>query len=88
MRVNLNLNLQIAADELLGDQKGAIVLMNAQTGEIYTLASHPSFDANTLEEQWESLMASPDAPFVEPHHPSCLSCRYVDELARTECLME
>ena len=64
VRVNLNLNLQIAADELLGDQKGAIVLMNAQTGEIYALASHPSFDANTLEEQWESLMASPDAPLL------------------------
>jgi len=64
VRVNLNLNLQIAADELLGDQKGAIVLMNAQTGEIYALASHPSFNANTLAEEWESLMASPDAPLL------------------------
>jgi len=64
VRVNLNLNLQIAADELLGDQKGAIVLMNAQTGEIYALASHPSFNANTLAEEWESLMESPDAPLL------------------------
>jgi len=41
-----------------------VVLLNAQTGEVYALASHPSFDANQLAEEWESLMASPNAPLL------------------------
>lgn len=64
VRLNINLSLQKTADELLGDQKGAIVLLNAQTGEIYALASHPYFDANTLEEEWPTLMSSEEAPML------------------------
>ena len=52
IKLNINMTLQKKADELLGEQKGAIVLANAQTGEIYAIASHPSFDANTLTETW------------------------------------
>ncbi len=64
IKLNVNLALQRKADELLGDHKGAIVLVNAQTGEIYAIASHPSFDANTLSESWDSLMERTDAPLL------------------------
>jgi cell division protein FtsW (lipid II flippase) len=64
IKLNINMALQNKADELLGDHKGAIVLANAQTGEIYAIASHPSFDANTLDETWDSLMQRTDAPLV------------------------
>jgi penicillin-binding protein 2 len=37
------------AYEALGDQRGAVVIMDAQTGQILTLISSPSFDPNVFE---------------------------------------
>lgn len=64
IKLNINLTLQNKADALLGDHKGAIVLVNAQTGEIYAIASHPSFDANKLPQIWEELSTQTDAPLL------------------------
>ena len=64
IKLNINVSLQTTADALLGDEKGAVVLLNASTGEIYALASHPYFDANTLTENWEQLRQDADAPMV------------------------
>ncbi len=64
IKLNINMTLQKKADELLGEHNGAIVLANAQTGEIYAIASHPSYDANTLPENWDSLMERTDAPLL------------------------
>lgn len=64
IKLNINAALQNSADTLLGDEKGAVVLLNATTGEIYALASHPYFDANTLTENWEQLSQNADAPLV------------------------
>lgn len=64
VKLNINMTLQNKADELLGDHKGAIVLANAQTGEIYAIASHPSFNSNTLSETWDDLMLRTDAPLL------------------------
>ncbi len=64
VKVNLNLSLQQAADSLLEGKKGAVVLLNAKTGEIYALASHPYFNANTLADDFETLMSREDAPML------------------------
>jgi len=64
IKLTINSSLQASADTLLGDAKGAVVLLNANTGEIYALASQPYFDANTLTENWEKLSQDPDAPMV------------------------
>lgn len=64
IKLNISLNLQNKADALLGDKTGAIVVLNAQSGEIYALASHPGFDSNLLNEQWDALMESKEAPLL------------------------
>jgi cell division protein FtsW (lipid II flippase) len=64
VKVNLNLSLQKAADTLLEGHKGAVVLLNAKTGEIYALASHPYFNANTLADDFVALMNREDAPML------------------------
>ncbi len=64
IRLSLDVNLQNQADELLGDNKGAIVLMNAQNGEILVMASHPYFDPNVLGQNWENWINDPDYPLV------------------------
>lgn len=62
VRLSLDLNLQRAADDLLGSRPGALVLLNADSGEILAIASHPTFDPNRLEEDWELLISDPGAP--------------------------
>ena len=64
VRLSLDVNLQSFADELLTGNKGAVVLINAQTGEILTLASSPTYNTNHLEEYWAEWNEDPDAPFL------------------------
>ncbi len=64
VRLTLNLNIQKTADELLGQHNGAVIVMNADSGEILTMASHPYFDAASLDEQWDNLIGDEDAPLV------------------------
>jgi len=64
VRLSLNLSLQTKADELLGDHQGAIILMNAETGEILVMASHPTYDPNKLDEEGDALSQSGDSPLL------------------------
>lgn len=64
VRLSLSLALQSKADELLGEHAGAIILMNAKTGEILTMASHPTYDPNKLDEEGAALAQDPSAPLV------------------------
>ena len=64
VRLSLNLNLQTTADELLGEHKGAIVLLNAETGEILVMASHPTYDPAMLDTMDAELTSDADAPLL------------------------
>lgn len=46
LHLSIDLNLQQKALELLGDNKGSIVMVMVDTGEVLTLASAPGFDTN------------------------------------------
>lgn len=60
-RLSLDLTIQAAADNLMKDKRGAVILMNAETGEILVMASHPTYDANLLD---ETIFSAPDAPLL------------------------
>ncbi len=64
VRLSIDLPLQTAADQALGDRVGAVVVLDAATGEILALASHPTYDPNTLEANWEKLVADPLSPLL------------------------
>jgi len=64
VRLSLSLALQSKTDDLLGEHVGAIILMNAETGEILTMASHPTFDPNKLDEEGKTLRQDPFAPLI------------------------
>ncbi len=64
VRLSLDIELQKKADVLMEGQKGALVLLNANTGEILVMASHPHFDPNQLEERFAEWAADPSAPLV------------------------
>jgi cell division protein FtsW (lipid II flippase) len=64
VRLSIDLSLQAIADQALGSHRGAILLMNAETGEILAMASHPIFDPNKLTEEGETLSQNPYAPLL------------------------
>lgn len=64
--VTIHLPAQIAADTALAQANvtGAVLVMNAQSGEVLVMAGRPTFDPNTLDEQWDVLVADPSAPLL------------------------
>jgi penicillin-binding protein 2 len=64
----LDLDLQKAAEDLIGDQVGAAVVLDPRTGEILALVSKPSFDPNNFASgitsfDYKTLQDNPDHPF-------------------------
>lgn len=64
VRLSLDLELQKLTDELLGDKIGAVVLLNAQNGEILVLASHPYFDPNQMDKKWNDWIQDEHSPLL------------------------
>lgn len=64
VRLTLDMDLQRAAAEALGDRRGAVVLLDVQSGEILSMVSRPTFDPNTLEADWPRLQSDPDKPML------------------------
>lgn len=64
VRLSIDLNLQQKTDEMFEGKNGAAVLINAETGEVLVLASHPNIDPNQVDEMWSGWMSDPSAPLV------------------------
>jgi cell division protein FtsW (lipid II flippase) len=64
VRLSIDLYLQSRADEMMINQRGAVILLNARSGEILVMASHPTFNPNQLTETGTSLLTNPDKPLI------------------------
>jgi cell division protein FtsW (lipid II flippase) len=64
VRLTLETRLQKIADQLLAEKTGALVLINAQTGDVLVMASHPGFDANQLNTNWNELITDSSSPLL------------------------
>jgi cell division protein FtsW (lipid II flippase)/cell division protein FtsI/penicillin-binding protein 2 len=64
VQLTLDAALQTQAQQALADYAGAVVLLDATTGEILVLASSPTFDPQRLDETWDTLREDPAAPLV------------------------
>lgn len=53
IKTTLDLDIQRAAYDALGDNKGAVVVINPKTGEILAMVSKPTFDPNNLSASME-----------------------------------
>ena len=79
LTLSLSYDLQRAAAKALGDQKGAVVMLDPRTGEILAMASSPYYDANlitdpaTAEASFKRLLADPTQPLL----PRATLGRYV-----------
>jgi cell division protein FtsW (lipid II flippase) len=64
IRTSIDLRLQSQADQRLNGHIGALVLIDAKTGEILVMATSPTFDANKLQSNWEKLVKDPKSPLL------------------------
>ena len=69
LKLNIDIKLQLKAQQLLKGYRGTIIVMNAKTGGILTLFSNPSYDPNWFvngisTKQYNSLLQSKDRPLV------------------------
>ncbi len=67
MTLSIDLGLQALVDELMQGREGVVVVMNADTGQMYALVSAPTYDTNSFtagisSKDWKKLSA-------DQHHP-------------------
>ncbi len=67
LTLTLDLDLQATAENLLGEDAGAVIAFDARSGEILVMASRPAFDPNQFairisKKEWDQLLENPDHP--------------------------
>ena len=69
MRLTVDIDIQIAAEEALEGKNGAVVAMNPRNGEILAMVSRPTFDPNDFavrirKQEWAKLVNDDDHPLL------------------------
>jgi len=69
LKLTIDIDLQIAAEQALEGKNGAIVAMDPRTGEILAMASRPTFDPNDFSvrikrNEWAKLVNDDDHPLL------------------------
>jgi penicillin-binding protein 2 len=69
LRLSIDMGIQSAAHKALGDQSGAVVVLDVHSGEVLALASSPAFDPNAFNrgisrDYWQELIENERAPLA------------------------
>src|SRR6266576_3576656 len=69
LKLSVDLDLQIAAEQALEGKNGAIIAMDPKSGEILAMVSRPTFDPNDFavkisRDEWNKLINDPDKPLL------------------------
>jgi penicillin-binding protein 2 len=70
IRLTIDYDLQLVAEEALVGKRGAVVAVDPRTGEVLAMASQPSYDPNDFavrisKEQWQDLNEDPERPLLD-----------------------
>ncbi len=69
IRLTIDSRIERVAEDGLGNRRGAVVALDPRNGEVFALASHPSFDPNQISASlsasvWHQLISDPDHPLT------------------------
>src|SRR6266852_7212021 len=69
LKLSVDLDLQIAAEQALNGRNGAIVALDPRTGEVLAMVSRPTFDPNRFavkisRDEWNKLVNDDDHPLL------------------------
>lgn len=69
LKLTIDLDIQMAAEQALEGYNGAMVAMDPHTGEILAMVSRPAFDPNAFSvritnKEWNALISDPEKPLL------------------------
>ena len=70
LRLTIDLDIQRAAENAMGNRDGAVIALNPHTGGILALVSGPTFDPNEFvngitPKEWDALVDNPQHPLMD-----------------------
>ena len=70
LKLTIDLDIQRAAENAMGNRDGAVIALNPHTGGILALVSRPTFDPNDFavrisSKEWNALVTNPDHPLMD-----------------------
>jgi len=69
LKLTIDIDIQRAAENALGDRNGAIIAMDPHSGEVLAMVSRPVFDPNAFavrigRDEWNKLVTDPEHPLL------------------------
>lgn len=64
VRLTINDDIQSYVYDLLGNNKGTVIVSDPKTGKIISMVSKPGFDVKNIENNWEDIISSEDAVMI------------------------
>ena len=66
VQLTLDLRIQSIAENVLSNQPGAVVVLDARNGDVLALASAPAFDVEDLKSRqaWQRVVTNPQRPLL------------------------
>lgn len=69
LKLTIDIDIQRAAENALGNKNGAIIALDPHTGEVLAMVSRPTFDPNDFavrigREEWNKLITDPEHPLL------------------------
>ncbi|ATX80949.1 penicillin-binding protein 2 [Mariprofundus ferrinatatus] len=69
LKLALDIDVQRAASEALGDRTGAVIVLDVESGAVISMLSQPGYDTNRFitgleSEQWQQWLNNPDKPLL------------------------
>jgi penicillin-binding protein 2 len=69
LKLTIDMDIQRAAENALGDRDGAVIALDPHTGEVLAMVSRPVFDPNQFavrigRDEWNKLITDPDHPLL------------------------
>ena len=70
LKLTIDLDVQRAAENALGDRNGAVIAIDPHTGEVLALVSRPYFDPNAFavrisRDEWNKYITDPEHPLMD-----------------------
>lgn len=62
--LSIDTDIQAYMNELLGDYRGAIVVLDPRNGDILSMVSKPTFNVNQIHENWDKLIDAEDGRLI------------------------
>ena len=93
IKLSIDYDLQLMAEQDLAGKRGAVVALNPNTGEILAMASQPSYDPNDFairisKDEWQRLNEDPEHPLMDRTIQAQLAPGSVFKIFDTTAMLE